>query len=181
MGRDCSSDIRVFRPVLGIWYLAYLRKDIAGILGGRVLASETRSRTHFHLLRSKNHFYKQSTSAASESESREQNSAPESRRASLRSVKFIKMSRLTIYHCLFLRSLHGPLRCCKTDCETDCTTSFSLNTQDIETGQLRWTRHCIRNPCIFRVGNLFSASDRNHASRPNADILTYPVTLQCPF
>ena len=54
-------------------------------------------------------FYKPCTSAASESEFEllEQNSAPESRLASLHTVKVIKMSMLTINRFLILWSLHG--------------------------------------------------------------------------
>jgi len=50
----------------------------------------------------------------------DQNFAPESRLASLYSVKVIKISRLTIDSFLTLWSL----RCCKTDSETDCITFF---------------------------------------------------------
>ena len=92
--------------------------------------------------------------------SRGQNSAPENRRASLYSVKGIKISRLTRDCFLILWSLHRLLRCCRTDRKTDCRTFLFLGTQDIERGQL-W---CIQNPCLFitapilsrdRVWNLF--------------------------
>jgi len=64
--------------------------------------------------------------------SREQNSAPESWRASSHNVKVIKMSRLTIDCFLILWSLHGSLRCCKTDRETDCTTFLYLDAQEVQ-------------------------------------------------
>jgi len=70
--------------------------------------------------------------------SREKNSAPESRRVTLPSVKVIKMSRLTII-----------LHCCETHHETDFTTLLSLETQDIERGQLRHAQNYTRNACVF--------------------------------
>jgi len=76
---------------------------------------------------------------------REQNSAPESRRASFYSVKVIKMSRLAIDRLLILWSLHGSLGCCKTD----CTTFLSSDTQDIERGQLSCARNCTENSSVF--------------------------------
>ena len=76
--------------------------------------------------------------------SHEQNFVSESRRASLYSVKVIKMPRLTIDR-LFLWSLHQSLHCCETDRETDCTTFFSLDTQDVEKEKIC----CTRNPCVF--------------------------------
>jgi len=83
--------------------------------------------------------------------SRERNSVPESRHASLYSVKVIKMSRLTIDRFLILCSLHGLLCSCKTDRETDCTTFLSLETKDFERGQLRCTWNCTWNPCVFQL------------------------------
>jgi len=77
--------------------------------------------------------------------SREQNSVPESRRASLYSVKVIKMSRLTIDPFLILWLFHGMLRYC----ETECTTFLSLDTQDGKKGQLSCAWNCTRNPRIF--------------------------------
>jgi len=104
---------------------------------------------------------------------REQNSAPESRHVSLYSVKVIKMSRQTINRFLILWALYGSLRCCETHCETDCTTLLSLETQDIERGQLWWARKYARNPCIFKlrlsvrvITSEFFWSDRKHANRP---------------
>jgi len=58
--------------------------------------------------------------------SQEQNSAPESRRVSLHSVKDIKMSRPTTDRFLILWSLHGSLCCYETGRETDCTAFLSL-------------------------------------------------------
>ena len=74
--------------------------------------------------------------------SREQNSVPESRHASLYSVKVIKMSRPTADRFLILWSLHGSLRCYETDRQTDCTTLLSIDTQEVERGQLQcvWNR-----------------------------------------
>jgi len=78
---------------------------------------------------------------------REETFMLESRRASLHNVKVIKMSRLTIDRFFILWSLHGSLRCC----ETDCTTFLSLDTQEVERGQLWWSR----NLCIFNCAYLF--------------------------
>jgi len=89
-----------------------------------------------------------------------QNSVPERRRASLYSLKVIKMSRLTMDRFLILWSLHGSPRCCKTDREADNTTFLSLYRQDVRRGQFR----CTRDP---QTHQLVSASDRNHANRPN--------------
>jgi len=118
-------------------------------------------------------FYKPFTMAASESEFDHENRilCLKSRRASLYSGKIIKMSWLANGRLLILWSLHGSLRCCETDRETDCTTSLSLDTQDIQRGQLQ----CARDPCVLttpihsreRVWNFLSVSDRNHANRPN--------------
>ena len=91
---------------------------------------------------------------------------PESRRASLYSVKVIKMSRLAIHHLLTLCSLHGSLCCCETE-------FLSSDTQVIEIGQLPKLHltplHFLTAPICScdRVCNLLSASDRNHVNRPN--------------
>jgi len=74
--------------------------------------------------------------------SREQDSAPESRRVSLYSVKVIKIWRLTINRFLVLWAPHRSLRCFETDRETDCTALLFLETQSIERGQLL----CAQNP-----------------------------------
>jgi len=59
------------------------------------------------------------------------------------------VSRLSKCRFLILWALHGSLRCCNTDCETDCTTLLSLETQDIERGQLQCARNYAENPYVF--------------------------------
>jgi len=78
----------------------------------------------------------------------EQKSVPESRHATLYGVKVIKKSRLASDRLLILWSLHGSLRCCETDRETDYTTFWSL---DVERGQLWCAQNCTRNCCIFKL------------------------------
>jgi len=77
------------------------------------------------------------------------------------------MSRLTIDRFLILWSLHGSLRCCETDRETDCTNFLSLDAQDIErednsnTPDTLALFNCVRVPASENL-----ASDQNHAHRP---------------
>ena len=71
--------------------------------------------------------------------SREQNSAPESRRASLHSVKVIKTSRVIIDRFLISCSLHKLLCCCKT-----ASTTF-LHTCKSHPGS---TNKCYMKPLI---------------------------------
>jgi len=87
--------------------------------------------------------------------SREQNYVPESGRASLCSVKVIKMSRLAIDRLLILWSLHGSCRYCKTDCETDCRTFLAMDVQDVVREQVRWARNCAFNPLHFNRTYVF--------------------------
>jgi len=84
-------------------------------------------------------------------QSRKQNSAPESRCASLHSGRVIKMSRLTINRFLTLWSVHGLLGCCGADREIDCATFLSLDPQDTGRGQLRSARNCTQNPFVFSL------------------------------
>ena len=88
----------------------------------------------------------------------EQNSAPESRHASLHSVKVIKMVRLAIDRFLILWSLHRSLCCCETNRETDHRTFLSLDTKDDERKQLWCARNCTRNHCLFNCSYLFAWS-----------------------
>jgi len=83
----------------------------------------------------KKRFYKPCTSAAPESEFDHAKRIPCLKVGVLvlYSVKIIKMSRLA-FDCLLIPwSLHGSLPCC----ETDGKNFMSLDTEDVETGQLR--------------------------------------------
>ena len=120
------SELQIFNRcirVLGFWHL---KRGFRRIFGFPAQKCARKVR-----------FYKPCSLAASKRiRTREQNSAPGSRRASLFSVNVIKLSRLTINRLLILRSLHGSLhgslhrllRCCKTE----YTTLLSIETQDIE-------------------------------------------------
>jgi len=59
----------------------------------------------------------------------------------LHSFKIIKISRLTIDRLAILWSL--------CYCETDCASFLSLDTQNVERGQLRWAQNYIQNPEFF--------------------------------
>ena len=77
--------------------------------------------------------------------SREQNSVPESRHASLYCLKVIKMSRLTIDRFFILWSLHGSLCCCIGDRERDMHNFSVLR-------HARWwerTSPMCPKPCLF--------------------------------
>ena len=52
------------------------------------------------------------------------------------------VSRLAIDRFVILWSLQGSFRCCETECEAACTTFLSLDTQNIERGQLRCAPNC---------------------------------------
>jgi len=123
----------------------------------RVLASEMRFQMHFQFSAQKCarkvRFYKSCTSAASESGFDQAN-----RILRLKvGVLIYTVSRLSkcqgyIDRFLILWSLHGSIRCCETDRETDCTTFLSLDTQDVERRQLR----CTQNSRIFNCAHLFT-------------------------
>ena len=103
--------------------------------------------------------------------------------ASLCRVKVIKMPRSSIHRLLVLWSLHGSLCCREIHCETDCTTFLSLDTQDIEIGQLQSTQNDAWNVALFACISLYawlrlqvlSLSDWNQADRP---IIHHVFTMQ---
>jgi len=115
------------------------------------MTSETAFQTpfYFQFHCSKVRFYKPCTSGASESESDHTNRILrlKSRRASLYSVKVIKMSWLAIDRLLILWSL----RYCQLDRETNCTTFLSLDTQAIERRQRQRTRNSFLSCLSVRV------------------------------
>ena len=86
----------------------------------------------------------------------EQNSAPESRRDSLYSVKIIKMSRLAINCLVILWSLHGCFVVAKQTVKHTTQLLLSLDTQDIERGQLWCAQNCTQNPCVFLTVHICS-------------------------
>jgi len=67
-------------------------------------------------------------------------SAPKPCTSSASESKFDHTNRI-------LWSLHGPLCCC----ETDRTSFWSLDTQEVERGQLRCARNCTRNPRVSQL------------------------------
>jgi len=77
-----------------------------------------------------------------------QSSMPESRYASLHSVKVIKMLRLAIEGLLVLWTLYKSIRCC----ETDYKKFMSLDRQDVEKGNLRCAQNSLR---VFNYAYVF--------------------------
>jgi len=145
-----------FGMMVPVWHLHCYGEDIRCIRMLGFLASETWFQTHFQFFLLKRAFL-QTMYLGCVSKwiwSQERNSVPESRRASLYSVKVIKMSRLTINRILTLWSLHGSLRCCKTD----CTTFLSLNTQDAERRQFDVAKTAPKTLAFFNCAYLFACS-----------------------